>query len=136
MDIELTIDTKDLDKILGAGLDRKADELVKQTAEGITTDAKLRVQNPPKSGNIYVRRGIEHQASAPGESPATDLGNLIASIQHVPQGKMASNVEVHAEYGAALEFGATHIAPRPYLTPAVEGRRKEWEEKLGRLLSE
>lgn len=36
------------------------------------------------SGQIYYRRGGSHQASAPGEYPANDTGNLLASMkQHV-----------------------------------------------------
>lgn len=74
-----------------------------------------RIKSPPKTGRVYTRRGIRHQASAPGEAPATDTGNLINSIDIFPNPALLSvSVNVAASYAAALEFGTQKIQPRPY----------------------
>lgn len=79
-----------------------------------------------RSGRIY-RRGIHgtivHQASAPGEPPATDTGNLAHSIGARMIGRTEGEVTVSAEYAAVLELGGVHMAPRPYFAPAVAA---EW----------
>lgn len=74
----------------------------------------------PKTGIVYHRRGKAHQASAPGEPPASDLGNLINSITLRPDPKtLAVFVNAGAKYAAALEYGTVRMEPRPYLRPAL-----------------
>lgn len=64
-----------------------------------------------------------HQASAPGDPPAVDTGKLIRSIETEQDGASAA-VIVRAPYAYLLEFGTRHIAPRPFLGPALEKLRK------------
>ena len=102
------------------------------TALSIERTAILRIQLPPKTGRRYRRgRGRYHQASAPGESPATDTGNLAGSIRTV-QGtrRHTAVVTVGAEYAARLEFGDGRVAPRPFLGPAVEQERPHFEARM------
>jgi hypothetical protein len=77
------------------------------------------------------RKGVEHQASAPGEAPHTDLGHLANSIQVVETGALSAEVQVGSEYGAALEFGTVdgRIAARPFLTPAMEAQAEPFRER-------
>jgi hypothetical protein len=77
-----------------------------------------------------------HQASAPGEAPASDTGLLANSIQTEMRGDLSADVVVGAEYGAALEFGSLdgRIAPRPFLAPAVEAEREEFERGIARAI--
>ncbi len=92
----------------------------------IANDAKRAVANPPKSGRIYSRRGITHQASAPGEAPATDTGALIASIRAgatLDGEKIEGVIEARMPYAVWLEYGTRKMQPRPFLTPAIEGNR-------------
>lgn len=91
-----------------------------------------KIMTPPKTGRVYNRGGRSHQASAPGEAPANDLGNLVASMrqEHEPA-KLRGFVVVSAPYAAALELGALRMAmgqywelePRPYARPSVEEHR-------------
>lgn len=87
-----------------------------------------KIMSPPKTGVVYKRGGRTHQASAPGESPTNDLGNLVASIrQQIDQNNLRGYVIVSAPYAAALEYGALRMAmggyweleARPYARPAL-----------------
>jgi len=104
---------------------RVADRAVKTTIKRIEARAKASLGGP-RSGREY-RRGkggtIIHKASAPGEAPATDTGNLANSIGSRMTGRAVGEVTVNAEYAAALELGSAHIAPRPFFAPAVKA---EW----------
>lgn len=76
-----------------------------------------------------------HQASAPGEAPASDEGNLAGTIEIERTGPLSADVTVPADYAATLEFGTvkagvkheTTIEPRPFLAPAVEAVRPAFE---------
>lgn len=84
----------------------------------------------PRSGRLYKRGAtgsIVHQASAPGEPPATDTDNLADSIGARMIGQTEGEVTVSAAYAAVLELGGAHLAPRPYFAPAVNA---EWPEFL------
>lgn len=84
--------------------------------------AKDSIRSGAKSGNVYFRKNPDRyvQASAPGEAPANDLGNLADSITFQLFGtrEKLGSVSVLAFYAADLEFGTSKIAPRPFLTPA------------------
>ncbi len=94
--------------------------------EAVRDDAVSRINNPPKTGRIYHRRGVAHQASAPGESPAADLGNLARNVQtSVDPAALTGNVNFGSKYAAGLEFGTPKIAPRPFARPALAAKRDE-----------
>lgn len=87
-----------------------------------------KIMSPPKTGRVYKSGGRSHQASAPGEAPANDLGNLVASIrEEYEPNHLRGFVVVSAPYAAALEYGALRMAmgsywelePRPYARPSV-----------------
>jgi hypothetical protein len=84
------------------------------------------IRKGPKTGRLYKRgkRGRVHRASAPGETPASDSGHLINSVQVSPfTNPLVGEVVVAADYAAYLELGAprAHLEPRPYIKPAVQG---------------
>jgi HK97 gp10 family phage protein len=108
--------------------------LVLETAFEVETEAKLLIQNPPKSGRIYTRGDKVHQASAPGQAPATDTGNLVNSIETSRKSDYEAIVAVNAEYAAGLEYGTAHILPRPFLRPAVEKQRGPFQQKIKDLI--
>lgn len=98
------------------------------------------------TGRIYKKTKPNriHQASAPGEPPATDLGHLRAALGHtvgqdtdglyadigygVDETAVAENddtsIAAVAEY---LEIGTHDIAPRPFLRPALHAADGEHE---------
>lgn len=99
-------------------------ELVLETGNGL-------ILSPPKSGKIYRRRGVDHQASAAGEAPANDLGGLVASSRasYPEQGDLfviegfATWSTVYArrlELGYQGGEGKSSTDPRPYARPALD----------------
>lgn len=100
----------------------------------IANDAKRAIARGPKTGKTYLRHGVEHQASAPGEAPATDTGALIGSIvadaEIVSATEVVGYVEARSEQAAHLEWGTRHMAARPWLTPAIERNAKRVSDAI------
>lgn len=116
----------DVDRLsgLGARVHSLLGDVLDKTAQDVQQNAVARIQDGPATGRMYGK----HQASAPGEAPATDQGLLANSIQWQPTGDLSREVAVGAEYGAPLEYGTEdgRIAPRPFLTPAIEDNRESF----------
>lgn len=101
--------------------------------ESVRNEAISLVQNPPKTGRAYRRRGIEHQASAPGEAPASDTGRLVGSIRtSYDQEELSGTVTASTDYAAHLEYGTQKMEPRPFLRPALASRRGAIEQDINR----
>lgn len=97
--------------------------------EMVRTEATTLILDTPKTGRIYRRRTVEHQASAPGEPPASDTGRLVASIRtDYDTSELVGRVTASTEYAAALEYGTARMAPRPFMRPALANKRQEIEE--------
>ena len=81
--------------------------------------------------------GKGHKPSAPGEAPNRDTGTLQAHIEvSMPEppseGTIVARVTSSAPYAAALEFGTSKMAARPYLRPA----RDKVAPDVGRILKQ
>ena len=76
------------------------------------------------------RRGVEHQASAPGEPWASDhggagaLGRIVTSYDPA---QLSGKVNFGAEYAPYLEYGTQKMEPRPVARPALAKMRPEIE---------
>lgn len=104
--------------------------LVRAT-EGVRNEAISLILDTPKTGRIYRRRSVEHQASAPGESPASDTGRLVNSIRTgYDMNALVGTVTASTAYAAALEYGTARMAARPYLRPALARRRDAIEAEV------
>ncbi len=107
MDLKVTVTLSDLPDVLK----KRLGQVVRKTALDIEADAK---QRAPK-----------------------DTGFLAASIQadvsHADS-DLAAEVAVGAEYGIFVELGTVTQAPQPFLTPAMEAERGEFERALGEVL--
>lgn len=88
--------------------------------EAVHATAIRKIQTGPKTGRIYRTRGVEHQASAPGEAPASDTGALAqrSGTRYEPN-ELTGFVTFNAAYAAPLEFGTNRIEPRPFLRPSL-----------------
>jgi HK97 gp10 family phage protein len=67
--------------------------------------------------------GKGHVASLPGEPPNMDTRHLMNNIEAYRTGETSAEVRSEASYAAALEFGTSKMAPRPYMKPATDRKR-------------
>lgn len=147
--MDVSFKVEGLDKIATASLrvqKNVADELDKAllySAQRIEKTAKKRIQEGKKTGRIYRRRSVIHQASAPGESPATDTGRLVSSISSYVN-KISSLVMESfvvagrgtVKYAKALEMGTRKMAARPFMVPSVEENRTWIKERLNKAVDD
>ncbi len=113
---------------------RLAELVVAKTTADIETDCKRRINEGPKTGRIYPRgKGQVHQASAPGEAPATDTGFLANSIQSIIRA-LVGIIAYFAEYAPGREFGTERIAARPSLQPSVEAQREKFVNAMAEII--
>lgn len=80
-----------------------------------------------RDGKIYSNystggRASGHFASAPGEPPASDTGRLLSSIHHkiLVENTVFARIGSDVQYAIYLELGTRHMAPRPFLRPALD----------------
>lgn len=114
---------------------REVSKAVLKTAIDVNGDIKKRIQRGPKTGRVYQRGPGQnlsrtHRASAPGESPATDTGRLVNSIDFKMESPLTATVSSLLAYAAYLEFGTQRIAPRPAWVPSVEAARPKFQKRL------
>lgn len=95
---------------------------------------QIRLLSQHGTGRIYRRRGVTHQASAPGEPPAVDTGLLRATVGHHVH--VEPGVGLVADIGSGgnpavpgtkvaeyLELGTRYIEPRPFLRPSIDSAK-------------
>ena len=138
--MRITIDPAELR--LGQRLRARFDEaepLIRQAiAEGAFAvhEHAIDAMSEQKSGaSVKVSQtGRPHVRSAPGEAPAVETGRLKTSL-HVSvasNGRAEADVVAPTAYAAHLEYGTRHMAPRPFLAPALEANREMIFEKVRR----
>jgi HK97 gp10 family phage protein len=133
MSIEIVIEdhiTEVIAKIQGSLKRRMEDACYTVQAKAID------IIKEPKHGRIYttyfwtdaqgrLRVGRErwkpHQASAIGEPPAWDTGELAQNIAVEISGDgLEGKVGTEKDHGLFLEYGTSKMAPRPWLKPSFE----------------
>jgi len=86
--------------------------------QAIQVAAQISITNGAVSGKNHV-------ASEPGQPPNNDTGTLANNIETVQVAPLRVEVSSNAPYAAALEFGTSRMAERPYMRPAAARKRKE-----------
>ena len=130
MDIKFNV--KNLKKVLSQldklekDMELPFQEIVKGGGQLIRTEAIKSIQTGAKSGIMYQKYNPrrEHRASAPGQSPASDTGNLVSKIIVKQKSADVTNVESNANYSAFLEYGTSKMEARPFMFPAFEKSKK------------
>jgi hypothetical protein len=124
-------------------------QAVQATALDVTRDITSRINRGPKTGAVYsdIFRMINgrpvpvgprsgnnlsatHQASAPGEAPATDTGVLVKSIAYKRINDLTAEITSGVQYATYLEFGTRMIAARPSWVPAAEAARPKFQLRI------
>ena len=129
--MKIEVKVKDINKVLGRfkKLDKDLEEPFREVVKGggqlIRGEAVKSIQTGMKSGRIYEKYNPRrtHRASAPGEAPASDTGNLVRNIRVRNENKDLVKVESNAPYSSFLEFGTSKMLARPFLFPATERSR-------------
>lgn len=118
------------------GLDHVMSIISRNTSAGLAVGHRAvslmqgRILSGPKSGRTYGA----HRASAPGESPASETGELVNgfSVTSRPGG-----AEVHnsAEHWSLLEYGTSKMAPRPFVGAVLAENQSELADVYARALA-
>ena len=135
------------------------ESVVKIAAGQIEGDAIKSIQRGTKTGALYTYdssgkttvirangkfvkavkntgRSTSHRASAAGEAPSSDSGELVSKIRSVTSGLNAW-IGTDLKYGMWLEFGTQRMAERPWLRPARAKNEKKFfnlaKKRMGKL---
>jgi len=100
------------------------------------------IQQGPATGIVYEKYKPRrtHTASAFGEFPASDTGQLAASIaiQMPTESNLVGKVGTDLMHGFYLEFGTSDMSHRQWLTPSFEeakiGISKKLKAEIERLI--
>ena len=122
---------REINKALAAGallVEGTAKESIQAGGKGEVYESTFRMINgrPVPYGSRADEPNLspKHQASAPGDAPATDTGHLVnqIAVDAVKESGRDAYVIVRsqAKYSNALEFGTRHIEPRPFMAPALQ----------------
>lgn len=110
--------SRKLRRIAGTGKEAKIGQALFVGGETIQVEAQISITAGAVSG-----RG--HVPSAPGQPPNADTHLLSDNIETVQPAPLRVEVSSNAPYAAALEFGTSKMAERPYMRPAVAKTRNE-----------
>ena len=118
---------------LNAALKRRLEANLIIAGEIVATEVRRNIQTSPRGGKTYVKTNPNrtHTASAPNESPATDLGFLVRSIQIEPelQNLRVRILSIHsiAPYAKRLEYGdlSRGLQPRPFMFKGLQAKKQQ-----------
>jgi len=116
-----------------AALQRRLEANLVIAGELVATEVRRNIQKSPRGGKTYIKTNPNrvHKVSAAGESPATDLGFLVRSIQMQPD---LDNLRVQvvslatiAPYAKRLEFGdlSRGLQPRPFMFKGLQAKKQK-----------
>lgn len=110
------------------------------TAAPVACEAGLMVardwieQDMERSKNGVFWPGNRVPSSAPGESPAIQTGDLLATIK-TEQIEDGATLEASGGH-AHIEIGNARVAPRPFLRPSVTTNKKAIAGTIGQALAD
>ena len=118
---------------LNAALKRRLEANLIIAGEIVATEVRRNIQTSPRGGKTYIKTNPNrtHTASAPNESPATDLGFLVRSIQIEPdlQNLRVRILSLHsiAPYAKRLEYGdlGAGLQPRPFMFKGLQAKKQQ-----------
>lgn len=124
-----------LDK-LGVIGQHEARKAVAATAQKVRTTAIKSIQQHRSKGVTYelVSPNRKHTASAPGNPPNSDTGELVRSIRVAMLEGPNAAVGTALDKGLWLEFGTSNMKPRPWLHPAMNDEAEYFISQLKQAL--
>lgn len=125
-EFRMEVDTEMLRRIIQQ-LPGEIDGLLAGAATEMVGDMQQgMLDSPADPSRVYVRGGVSHEASMPGNPPRPDTGSLYASLNHEKTGTNERTIFDQVEYGQYLEFGAEEVGleARPWMRPVFEQWRR------------
>lgn len=107
-----------LKRLSGPTMERPVGRALFAAGEAAQVEAQLSITRGSVSGKNHV-------PSRPGEPPNQDTGVLGNNIETVQKAPLLVEVSSNAPYSAALEFGTSKMAARPFMQPAADKIRPE-----------
>jgi hypothetical protein len=114
-----------LKKLTGEAMVREVGKALFAAGELIQVEAQISITAGAVSGS-------KHVASAPGEAPNNDTGDLAGKIETNQVAPLVVEVSSNSDHAADLEFGTSKMAARPYTAPARDAKRKEVQQLVRR----
>lgn len=107
----------------------KAARYIAATLYSIGEQIELDAEHSITEGSIS---GKGHIPSLPGQPPNADTRRLDTNIetQTVAENPPKVHVTSNAPYSAALEFGTSKMAERPYMRPAAAKNRRKGQQMI------
>lgn len=140
--MKLKVDMPNMDQIKQQLAERIAerqkaiDKALRIGATLVHGEAVQSIAKNPGGGRVYVRGGVKHEASLPGNPPAQDTGHLMQSIMAPAQAGNLSHpiyeIVVVAKYAKALEYGTRRVEARPFMRPALAKHKPEIVRRVAR----
>lgn len=111
---------------------RELRKVIVGTAFAVESNAKRSLNEGGKSGKAYKKYVPRrtHKASAKGQAPASDTGNLANSIRVNEKFGLSAEVIANAKYSGRLEDDLD----RPFMEPAYKKEESNLERELNRAI--
>ena len=115
-----------------AAMRQKIREVVHDTTNAAMNNIEMETKQPHHGRSYPSRRdpGAMHQASAPGESWATDTESLIASMKPREVSELTFEIQLNDYRWAVLEFGGGKILPRPTVQPMFANMQDQFTKDV------
>lgn len=110
-----------------------AKSAVKESNDIVYKEVRRLVLDTPKTGKVRPHKitGAPHQASAPGETYASETGNALSKTKHYLENDgLTGKITSEAEYAYALEITMNRPALRPALSNKQKDIGQEFEKKI------
>lgn len=112
-------------------LKRMAQRTPQEVARALYSAGQLIELDAERSITAGSISGANHIPSAPGQPPNADTRFLDSNIETEIGGPGLVTVTSRANYSAALEYGTSRMAARPFMRPATERNRRKVVELVG-----
>lgn len=114
-----------LRRLAGGSVEREVGKALFAAGESIQVEAQIGISTGSVSGKNHV-------PGPAGGYPNYDSGVLANNIETVQKEPLLVEVSSNAPYSAALEFGTSKMAARPFMTLARNAKLKEAQELVVR----
>ena len=123
---------------IAAKIEDMASEAVRKSAFDIVAHSMAAAPVGPtgflkNSHYVTVKGGVNEHPYSAVQTPAADQ-TLLPEVE-TPAEKTTAIVAIGASYATYVEYGTVHMAARPFLTPAVELVKPQFEKALDLILA-